>query len=147
MNHYEIMNETLWRHQVETFSALLALCVGNSPFAGEFSVQMPVTRNFDASFAWANGWMNNRDAGDLKRYRAHYDVTVMELFSKVLSLQTTHNSPTRVKNCESFVRSKLIDWGRDKMAAIFQTTFSNGFSWIKMYEFRLKFHWILFLRV
>ena len=27
-------------------------------------------------------------------------------------------------------------WGRDKMAAIFQTTFSNEFSWMKMYEFR-----------
>ena len=26
---------------------------------------------------WINGWANNRDAGDLKRYRAHYDVTVM----------------------------------------------------------------------
>ena len=29
-------------------------------------------------------------------------------------------------------------WGRDKMAAIFQTTFSNGFSWMKLYEFWLK---------
>ena len=28
-----------------------------------------------------------------------------------------------------------------------QTTFKNGFSWMKMYEFRLKFHWSLFLRV
>ena len=36
---------------------------------------------------------------------------------------------------------------RDNMAAIFQTTFSNGFSWMKMYEFRLKFHWSLFLGV
>ena len=38
-------------------------------------------------------------------------------------------------------------WDRDKMAAIFQTTDSNGFSWIKMYEFWLKFHWSLFPRV
>ena len=38
----------------------------------------------------------------------------------------------------------LTHWGRDKMAAIFQTTFSNAFSWMKMYEFRLRFHWILF---
>ena len=38
-------------------------------------------------------------------------------------------------------------WGRDKMAAISQTTFSNGFSWMKIYEFQLKFHWSLFLRV
>ena len=41
----------------------------------------------------------------------------------------------------------LTHWGRDKMAAIFQTTFSNGFSWMKMYEFRLTFHWSLFLEV
>ena len=36
----------------------------------------------------------------------------------------------------------LTHWGRDKMAAIIQTTFSSAFSWIKMYEFRLRFHWI-----
>ena len=26
---------------------------------------------------WTNGWVNNRDAGDLRHHRAHYDVTVM----------------------------------------------------------------------
>ena len=39
------------------------------------------------------------------------------------------------------------NWGRDKMAAFFQTTFSNGFSLMKMYEFRKKCHWSLFLGV
>ena len=34
-----------------------------------------------------------------------------------------------------------------KMAAIFQTTFSNALSWMKMYVIRLRFHLILFLRV
>ena len=33
------------------------------------------------------------------------------------------------------------------MAAIFQTTYSNTFSWMKLYEFLLEFHWSLFLRV
>ena len=28
-------------------------------------------------WAWANGWVNNRDVGDLRLHRAHYDVTVM----------------------------------------------------------------------
>ena len=32
----------------------------------------------------------------------------------------------------------LTHWGWDKMDAIFQTTFSNGFSWMKMYEFFIK---------
>ena len=33
-----------------------------------------------------------------------------------------------------------------QMDAISQTTFSNAFSWMKMFEFRLKFHWSLFVR-
>ena len=41
----------------------------------------------------------------------------------------------------------LTHWGRDKMAAIFQTTISTPFSWMKKFELRLKFHWNLFLRV
>ena len=39
-----------WRQQVETFSALLDLCAGNSPVTGEFPAQKPVTRNFDVFF-------------------------------------------------------------------------------------------------
>ena len=39
-----------WRHQIETFSALLVLCAGNSPVTGEFHVQRPVTRGFDVLF-------------------------------------------------------------------------------------------------
>ena len=70
---------TWWRHQMETFSALLAICVGNSPVPGEFPAQRPVTRSFDVFFdlRLINGWVNNRKAGDLRRYRAHYDVMVM----------------------------------------------------------------------
>ena len=41
----------------------------------------------------------------------------------------------------------LTHWGRDKMDAISQTTFLSAFSWMKIFEFRLKFHWGLFLRV
>ena len=32
---------------------------------------------FSLICVWINGWINNREAGDLRRYRAHYDVTVM----------------------------------------------------------------------
>ena len=42
---------------------------------------------------------------------------------------------------------QLTHWVWDKMAAIFQTTLSNAFSWMKMYEFWLRFHLSLFLRV
>ena len=62
---------------METFPALLAICARNSPVPGEFPAQRPVTRSFDALICvWINGWVNNRKAGDLKRNRANYDVTV-----------------------------------------------------------------------
>ena len=68
-----------WRHQKETFFALLAICAGNSPVTGEFPAQRPVTRSFEFSLicTWINGWANNREAGGLRRHRTHYDVTVM----------------------------------------------------------------------
>ena len=46
----------------------------------EFPSQIAVTRSFDIFsliFAWTDGWVNNRDAGDLSRHRAHYGVTVV----------------------------------------------------------------------
>ena len=33
---------------------------------------------FSLICAWINGWVKNRDAGDLRRHHAHYDVTVMK---------------------------------------------------------------------
>ena len=44
------VNFSWWRHQMETFSALLAICAGNSPVPGEFPTQRPVTRSFDVYF-------------------------------------------------------------------------------------------------
>ena len=41
---------TWWRHQMEIFSALLAICAGNSPVTGEFPTKRPVTRSFDVFF-------------------------------------------------------------------------------------------------
>ena len=76
---FESMVNLWWRHQMETFSAVLAFCVGNSPVTGEFPSERPVTRNFMFSLicAWTNGLVNNGDVGDLRHHRAHYDVTVI----------------------------------------------------------------------
>ena len=41
----------------------------------------------------------------------------------------------------------LTYWGRDKIVAISQTTFSNPSSWMKMCEFRLRFHWSVLLLI
>ena len=48
--HYNAVQKIMiswWRHQMETFSALLAICAESSSVTGEFSAQRPVTRNFD----------------------------------------------------------------------------------------------------
>ena len=64
---------------MQTFSALLALWAGNSPVTGEFPAQRPLTRSFDVFFDMHlnERWVNNREASDLKRHGAHYDVIVM----------------------------------------------------------------------
>ena len=56
-----------WRHQMVTFSALLAICAGNLLVIGEFPTQGPVTRSFDVFFDLRlnNGSVNNREAGYL----------------------------------------------------------------------------------
>ena len=69
-----------WRHQMETFSALLAICAGNSPVPDEFphKGQWGGALMFSLICVWINDRVNNNETGDLRRYRALYDVTVMD---------------------------------------------------------------------
>ena len=58
---------------METFPALLAICAVNSPHNGQWrrALKLSLIR------AWINGWVNDGEAGDMRRHRAHYDVIVM----------------------------------------------------------------------
>ena len=47
----------------------------------------------------------------------------------------------------NLARWPLTHWGQDKMATIYQTTFSDAFSWMKMYKFWLRFHLSLVPRI
>ena len=67
-----------WRHQMETFSALLVLCAGNSPVSSEFPAQRPVTRSFDVFFdlhlnkrlsKQSRGWWFETPSRSLWRHR------------------------------------------------------------------------------
>ena len=63
-SYVTLSNNTWWRHQMETFSALLALCAGNSPVTGEFPTQRPVTRSFDVFFdLWLNKGLSKQSWG------------------------------------------------------------------------------------
>ena len=87
------MRQKWWRYQIETFSASLALCVGNSPVTSVYPPHKGRWRGalvFSLICAWINGWVNDGEAGYLRRHRAHYDVTVMEMGQ----LPNTRISPT-----------------------------------------------------
>ena len=108
-----------WRHQMATISALLAPCAGNSPATGEFPSQRPVTRSFDVLFDLRpNGWLNNHDTGDLKRHRAHYDVTVMNISKQLPNYVCIYCNERlinieKTKPCEDCVPGmKIAMWGR-----------------------------------
>ena len=81
-----------WRHQMETFSALLALCTGihQSPYRihqllvnSLHNSQWHGALMFSLICAWINGWVNNGETGDLRCHHTHYDVTVMLWCSSV----------------------------------------------------------------
>ena len=110
------------RHQMETFSALLAICAVPGEFAngrwrGALMFSLICTR--------LNGWVNNREAGDLRRYRTHYDVTVLyypawpnddlmrywisSLFPHVMRYRINRNLAT---NIDCPYRDAIMFWGR-----------------------------------
>ena len=73
------ITHTWWRHQMEHFPRYWPFVRGiqwspvNSPHKGKWRGALM----FSLIFTWLNGWVNSREAGDLRRYRAHYDVIVM----------------------------------------------------------------------
>ena len=50
---------------------------GNSPHNGQWCGALM----FPLICAWTSGWINNRDTGDLRRHRSHYDFTVMQIMA------------------------------------------------------------------
>ena len=63
------MLHTWWRHQMETFSALLAICAGNSPVNSLHKGQWRGALMFSLICTWINGWVKNREAGGLGTHR------------------------------------------------------------------------------
>ena len=90
-----IMAVTWWCHQIEIFSTLLAFCAGwiTGEFPREGKWRGPLV--FSLICAWTNGWVNNREVGDLRRHRVHYDVTLM----MTLSWETREYGGCIIANC------------------------------------------------
>ena len=95
--------KTWWRHQMETFSALLAIVRGiprfpaNSPHKGQWRGAL--------MFSLINDWVTNRGTGDLRRHRAHYDVIVMRIYIFVFPEKLS--SRKRILRTSSFIFDPL----------------------------------------
>ena len=72
-----LLVDSWWRHRMETFSALLVICAGNSPVNSPHKGQWRGALMFSLICVWINAWVNYREAGDLRRYHAYYGVTAM----------------------------------------------------------------------
>ena len=66
---------TSWNGNI--FRVTVPLC-GNSPVNSPHKGQWHRALMFSLICAWINAWVNNREAGVLRRHRVHYDVIVMK---------------------------------------------------------------------
>ena len=71
-SHYELMK---WKHFPRYWPFVRG--IHRWPVNSPHKCQWRRALMFSLIYAWINGWVNNREAGDLRRNRAHYDVVVM----------------------------------------------------------------------
>ena len=81
-----------WKHFPRNWSFVRGIHRSpvNSPHKGQWRGAL-----FFFICVWINDWVNNREAGDLRRYRAHYDVIVMYLRPQIRQTPT-HDFKTRI---------------------------------------------------
>ena len=75
--HLSVVYEDVfkWKHSPRYWPFVRG--IHRSPVNSAHKGQWLGTLMFSLICVWINGWVNNREAGDLRRYRAHYDVIVM----------------------------------------------------------------------
>ena len=104
----------------------------NSPHKGQWREALM----FSLTCAWINGWVNNRWAGDLRRHRAHYDVTLMCAYVlssfKVGLIPYSHNA---LSSLFSSTPPDLMSWWLDVILHVFCSLFNPSeyglFQWEK----------------
>ena len=95
--------------------------------------------------------VRHRHSGNIRNSDTSLSFALFFLFIlTILNYKNCHSRNCNEDDCTStnifLPRKHLTHWGRDEMAAVSKTTLSNAFSWMKMFKFRLRFHWSLYLR-
>ena len=66
-----------WKHFLRYWPFVRGNSPGGSPVNSQHKGQLRGALMFSLICVWISGWVNKRESGDLRRYRAHYDVIVM----------------------------------------------------------------------
>ena len=100
-----LLNRLFRRRSKTSKLRVTGLCEGNLPLA----VELP---------AWINGWVNNSEGGDLRRHRAHYDVTLMQSddganarLSIAVVLRLTKSQWIKLFSADFRMFTKQFRWG------------------------------------
>ena len=122
---YVMMTSPKWKHFPRYWSFVWGIHWSpvNSPHKGQWRG----TLMFSLICVWSNDWVNNREAADLRRYHAHYDVIVMVrscLFRGISRLGTL--SMPNVVTFLIFDVDLLLNIARDWSALYVMMTSSNG---------------------
>ena len=100
---------------------------------------------FSLICVWINGWLNNREAGDLRRYRTHYDVTVMVHWKPSVVIMLTLVAPrVTITTIASFATNLFSSFshGQNILTAVDE----HDENWIKCltfggWHFQISFVW------
>ena len=109
--HDDVIN---WKHfpRYWTFVRGIHRSSVNSPHKGQSRGALM----FSLICAQINGWINNRDASDLRRHRAHYEVIVMQSVSLCFEATPRISCDFEHSDCPDFSQdpSDQEDWHRLK---------------------------------
>ena len=105
---------------METFSALLAFVRGihRSPMNSPHKGQCHGALMFFFIYVWINDWVNNREAGDLRPFHAHRDVTVMSSLCRL-----TRNKSSNLRITGPLWGTPLVPSGFPSQRASYAETF------------------------
>ena len=76
LGHFEHDDVIKWKYFPHNWPFVRG--IHRSPVNSQHKGQWRGALRFSLICFWINDWVNNREAGDLRRYRAHYDVIVMD---------------------------------------------------------------------
>ena len=129
----------------------LALCEGNPRITGGFPSPWPVTR----SFVSVDLRLNKRLSKQPRRRRfetsprsswCHCNANELRWLSWMSGYNLISSSNDRQGDMPYLIFLALTHWSQDKMGAIYQSTLSNAFSSMKVFELWIKCQRSMFLR-